>query len=260
MRFKRSIILILQLTVIGILSGGCSEPLTLWPLFGETERVAVEHQFLGTSVEKRPIECMILGNGDDVVLILATIHGDEPAGTKLVYKLSEHIQKNPHLLEERKVLLVPIVNPDGMKNFTRSNARGIDLNRNFSTKNRVNNLISGQTPLSEPESQILEELILEYKPNRIISIHQPFGCIDYDGPAEDLANMIAARTDLPVEKLGAKAGSLGSFTGVDLGIPTITLELKADDHHLNKKKLWQLYGQSLIQSVVYPNTIEQMGK
>ncbi|MHC4187851.1 MAG: DUF2817 domain-containing protein [Planctomycetota bacterium] len=261
MYFKRRILIILQLIAISFMLGGCTEPIRIWPLFGEAKTaIAVEKQVVGKSVEDRPIECIVLGNGEDTTFIIATIHGDEPAGTKLVYKLSEHLQQNPELLEGRKVILLPIANPDGMVHKTRGNFRGIDLNRNFSTANRLNNEIHGYSPLSEPETQIIEQIINEYKPERIVSIHQPFGCIDYDGPGEDLANMIGELTDLPVEKLGARAGSLGSFTGVDLGIPTITLELNPYDHIFKETTLWRKYGDSLIQSIVYPDPVQEMGK
>jgi protein MpaA len=261
MRLQKRIILILHFIAISLFVGGCAEPIKIWPFYVEPEiPISVEKHVVGKSVENRPIECIILGSGEDTIFILATIHGDEPAGKKLVNVLSGHLQKNPELLEGRKVILLPIANPDGLAHNTRNNVRGIDLNRNFSTKNRLNNELHGHSPLSEPESQIIEQLITEYKPNRIVSIHQPYGCIDYDGPAENLADMIAELTDLPVDKLGAKSGSLGSFSGVDLGIPTITLELKENDHKFNKRTLWKLYGDSLIQSILYPNSIQQTGK
>ncbi|MHC4131691.1 MAG: DUF2817 domain-containing protein [Planctomycetota bacterium] len=261
MYFKRRIFIFLHLIAISLLLGGCAEPIKIWPLFGEPKTsTSVENFVIGKSVEGRPIECIILGSGEDTTFIIATIHGDEPAGTKLVYKLSEHLQKNPELLEGRKVILLPVANPDGIVHKTRENIRGIDLNRNFSTTNRMNNEIHGYSPLSEPETQIIEQIINKYKPERIVSIHQPFGCIDYDGPGEDLANMIGELTDLPVEKLGARSGSLGSFTGVDLGVPTITLELNPYDHIYKQQTLWRKYGDSLIQSIVYPDPVQQMGK
>ena len=34
------------------------------------------------------------------------------------------------------------------------------------------------------------QLICHHFPHRIISIHQPLACIDYDGPAEPLARAI----------------------------------------------------------------------
>jgi len=261
MYIKRRIIIILYLLSFSLFIAGCSESVKFWPFSGASKTlIPVEKFVAGKSVENRPIECTILGIGEDTTFILATIHGDEPAGTKLVYKLSEYLHEKPNLLQGRKVILLPVANPDGMAHKTRENIRGIDLNRNFFTKNRVNNTNHGVFALSEPESQIIEKLIRKYEPNRIISIHQPFACIDYDGPGKELANMLAELTDLPVEKLGARSGSLGSFTGVDLGIPTITLELKPYDHFLSRQTLWHRYGDSLIQAITYPEPIQRMSK
>ena len=47
---------------------------------------------VGNSVENRPIEMVVLGSGGDVVLIIATIHGNEPAGTPLVRRLTDLVR------------------------------------------------------------------------------------------------------------------------------------------------------------------------
>jgi len=226
---------------------------------------AVHRGIVGTSVENRPIECFVVGQGWDVTFILATIHGDEPAGTPLVRQMAEHLAGHPNLLQGRKVVLLPLANPDGMARNTRLNARGVDLNRNFSATNRTNSTLHGLVGLSEPEARIIEQLIRQYAPDRIISIHQltdtgpealsnrvPKGCIDYDGPAKALANRMAEYCDLPVEKLGVRSGSLGSYAGLTLGIPIITLELPRYAHRLDSELLWQRYGQMLIAAVTYP--------
>ena len=74
---------------------------------------------------------------------------------------------------------------------------------------------------------------------------QPISCIDYDGPAEELARAMAAVCGLPVRKLGVRAGSLGSYAGVDLGIPIITIELPGSASRLDADELWQRYGAAL---------------
>ena len=63
----------------------------------------------GRSVLKRPIVYQTLGSGPDVVLIMATIHGNEPAGTPLVRHLSKYLKQNTHLLEGRTVVLHQVV-------------------------------------------------------------------------------------------------------------------------------------------------------
>jgi protein MpaA len=221
-------------------------------LLGE---LVVQRRIVGRSVENRPIECLMFGEGKDVILILASIHGNEPAGTPLVRSLEEHLQRHPQLLQGRRLVLLPVANPDGLAHNRRHNARGIDLNRNFATNNRINSPTSGYRALSEPEARVIERLIRQFSPDRIVSIHQPLACIDYDGPAHLLATRMAQHCNLPVKKLGAKPGSLGSYAGLRLGIPTITLELPGRASRLNRQSLWQRYGAALVAAIVYPDSV-----
>ena len=233
-----------------------------------TTLIPPQKQIAGKSVEGRPIMYSGLGQGSDVTFIMAAIHGDEPAGTSLVNYLLEYLNRHPELLLGRKVVILPIANPDGLAKKTRFNANKVDLNRNFFAENRINDANTGPSALSEPEAHIINELILQYNPERIISIHQvvdtgpqglatliPTGCIDYDGPGQMLANHIAQYCDLPVKKLGARPGSLGSYAGVELGIPIITFEMQKNDSNLNTEMLWQKYGKALLAAILYPNPI-----
>jgi protein MpaA len=211
----------------------------------------------GVSVEKRPIEYQVIGRGPEVIFIMATIHGDEPAGIPIVKQLAEYLQNNEQgFLNGRTVVLLPVANPDGLAKNTRYNANGVDLNRNFAAQNRINNGEFGFTPLSEPESYIIRQIILQYKPERIVSIHQPYACIDYDGPGRTLAEHMAKYCDLPIKKLGANPGSLGSYAGETLGIPIITFEMQGHDSNLSPRVLWHKYGQALLAAIIYPEPVE----
>jgi len=217
-------------------------------------RLARQH-LIGRSVQGKPILVQIAGQGTDTVLIMGAIHGDEPASATLVEQLAAYLQDNPQLLTGQRVLLLPVANPDGYAARTRVNARGIDLNRNFETANRVDNSTNGLRPLTEPESQALQSLIKDYAPSRIVSVHQPLNCIDYDGPGQAIAARMAQESDMEVRKLGAKPGSLGSYTGEILGIPTITLELPLEANTMAEAALWQKYGKALLAAILYPERV-----
>jgi protein MpaA len=208
----------------------------------------------GRTVNNRLIEYSVHGTGSQTVLILGAIHGSEPTSAILVGELQEYLVKKPQpaFLTTRRVVLVPVANPDGLAEGIRSNADGVDLNRNFPTANRVNSLQFGLQSLTEPESQVLTRLIDQYKPARIVSVHQPLACIDYDGPALELAEQMAQAANLPVRKLGAMPGSLGSFAGETLGIPIITFELPPGTEKLDERVLWELYKQALFIAIEYP--------
>ncbi len=230
---------------------GCHGPYT--PSIIPAHQVNLRHEVIGYSVQNRQVDLFTLGSGPDKTLIIATIHGNEDAGTPLVYRLIDHLKARPKLLETRTVQIVPLANPDGYDLRTRGNANGIDLNRNFPAANRENNAVNGPSGLSEPESALLYELILAHRPARIVSIHQPLNCLDYDGPGTEIAEAMAAFCDLPVKKLGSRPGSLGSFAGVEQNIPIITMELLKEDGKLTATQLWETYGEALQAAITYPD-------
>jgi len=205
----------------------------------------------GRSVRNRPIEYSVYGTGTQTVLILGAIHGDEPAGATLVRELQNYLLSLPSPLDLARVVVLPIANPDGLARRTRCNANGVDLNRNFPTLNRINCAQFGFEALSEPESRAIKGLIDQYKPSRIVSVHQPLGCVDYDGPAQDLAQALSSVSGLPVRKIGAMPGSLGSYAGETLNIPIITFELPAAPEPLDSDVLWSRYKQTLLTAITY---------
>ncbi|MDM8522472.1 DUF2817 domain-containing protein [Desulfococcaceae bacterium HSG8] len=211
----------------------------------------IKHYTVGRSVEDRPIDCHIIGEGEDVTFILASIHGDEKAGVNLAVRLVQHLEKHYYLLKGRKVVIIPVANPDGRALQIRYNARGVDLNRNFTALNRINCSRFGMVEFSEPETRIIDWIIQEHSPDRIVSIHGPLACVDYDGPGRELAYRMADRCGLPVLKLGAKPGSFGSYAGETLGIPIITFELPGEADDQPREYVWELYRDALIEAVTY---------
>ena len=260
MNKKWSIILTVCTLFTVLVFAGCHGP-TSYPEIIKappTPEIALppQRRIVGTSIQRRPIMCLVFGQGPDVTFIMASIHGNEHAGTPLVRRLVEYLKQHPYLLTGRTVVLLPVANPDGMAHNSRFNAHGVDLNRNFAAANRLNNRQTGHTALSEPEARAIDQLIRQYAPDRIVSIHQPLACIDYDGPGLTLAIRMAQYCDLPIKKLGAKPGSLGSYAGFTLRIPIITVELLPGDTALGPERLWQRYGKALIAAIVYPDTVK----
>ena len=244
--------------LFGVLAfAGCVKPVSYPEIVGELPTVVLpsRYRIVGTSIQRRPIMCLELGDGSDVTFIMATIHGNEAAGTPLVRRLAWYLRERPAMLNRRKVVLMAVANPDGMVYNSRYNAKGVDLNRNFVAANRVNSKETGLTALSEPEARVIRQLILEYTPDRIVSIHQPLNCIDYDGPARMLADRMGQYCALPVKKLGARPGSLGSYAGVTLGIPIVTFEMLPADSQLNSDALWGKYGRAMLAAILYPDPV-----
>lgn len=173
------------------------------------------------------------------ILFIGGIHGDEYAAISLTYLWLQTLLK-----QETETgyhwLFLPLANPDGLfqSPATRPNANSVDLNRNFPSpdwdelalrtwKNHYHKnkrRYPGPYANSEPETQWLVELIERFQPNAIISIHAPYGLLDYDGPEHAQPNKIG---HLKHRALGTYPGSLGRYAGEHLNIPVLTLELKS---------------------------------
>jgi len=208
-----------------------------------------QYRIVGRSVEGRPILIRVVGEGKEVTFILAGIHGDERAGTSLVRRLAGYLDDHSDRVRDKTILLLPLANPDARAKETRENARSVDVNRNFPADNRVAAPQSGPWALSEPESRAIYRILREYRPERVVSLHQPLGCVDYDGPAEELAGRMSGACGLPVRQLGARPGSLGSYLSQVRGVPIITLELLESDSGLSEDELWSRYGAALLVAV-----------
>ncbi|HRK31520.1 MAG TPA: M14 family murein peptide amidase A [Tepidisphaeraceae bacterium] len=211
-----------------------SEPAASSPAVATPPRPQNRREVIGTSVEGRSIEVEVFGNGSPTILILGGIHGDEPTSVDCTRGLIAHLRANPALVSGRTVAIIEVANPDGYARRTRTNARGIDCNRNFPARNfqpgGSRAARGGTQPASEPETRAILAAMAKFRPKHMISIHSIRGDRqqnNYDGPGEALARAMTAHNGYPVTaNIGYPTpGSLGSYAGGDLAIPIITLEL-----------------------------------
>lgn len=208
----------------------------------------------GHSVGNRPLvqrDYAETRHGARRVLLIGAIHGDEPAATKLVFDWMRRIEAAP----ERPVRwrVAPCVNPDGVlaDKPTRVNAHGVDLNRNFPTADWPTRALAywtshtkrdprrypGSGANSEPETRWLVEQIREFQPDAIVSVHAPYGVLDYDGPKDPPKRL----GFLQLQPLGVYPGSLGGYAGLNLRTPVITLELPESFRAPNDVQSLQLW-------------------
>jgi protein MpaA len=213
-------------------------------------RTAAREEVIGMSVEGRPLTCYWFGTAGTLWFIKASIHGTEGEGTPLTQRLMEWLEAHPEAWQGRRVVVMPVANPDGLAAGKRFNARGVDLNRNFPAGNREDKARFGHEALSEPEGRALHDFILRAQPDVIVAIHQPLDCVDYDGPepARALAERLSRTTGLGLKKLGARPGSLGAWFGETLGRPILTLELPRTAVP-DPDKVWRDYGPGLVDLV-----------
>lgn len=182
--------------------------------------------FLPGSARRTPFRVMLIGG----------IHGDEFSSVSISFQWMKKLRSER--LQPFHWRVIPAANPDGLlaaPKATRVNASGVDLNRNFSTPDWLTDAhgywkrvthsdprrFPGSAPLSEPETRWLTAQIREFKPDAIVSLHAPFGVLDFDGPLDPPQKFGYLR----LQPLGIYPGSLGNYAGITLGVPTITLEL-----------------------------------
>ncbi|MBF0472082.1 MAG: murein peptide amidase A [Gammaproteobacteria bacterium] len=170
------------------------------------------------------------------VLLIGGIHGDEYSSVSIVFKWMQTLDTHHSGLFHWKV--IPLLNPDGLlqKRSQRMNARGVDLNRNFPThdwhrlskdywENRTRKnprRYPGSDPLSEPETRWLHQLVIAFQPDVIVSVHAPFGLLDFDGKSKPPQRL----GDLNLHQLGVYPGSMGNYAGIERDIPVVTIELR----------------------------------
>jgi protein MpaA len=172
-----------------------------------------------------------LGQGPRQVLWIGGIHGNEREGRVATDELAAAFLAHPEAPERVTLTLVEDANPDGSASNRRGNARGVDLNRNFPATNYRARAARGTEALSQPETRALHDLIEALDPDLVLVAHSwPDACfINHDGPARELAERFAETSGWPVREsseLHATPGSLGSWVGLTLGRPILTIEYR----------------------------------
>ncbi len=170
------------------------------------------------------------------ILVIGGTHGDELTSVSTAYKWISNLNRFHSGLFHWH--LAPALNADAIlkRPATRPNTNGVDINRNLPTpdwgkqsalrweklsKNSRKN--PGKSAASEPETQWIMHEIATFKPDAIVSIHAPYGILDFDSPQLNNAPKNFGRLQLNL--LGTYPGSLGNYAGIQRKIPVLTLEL-----------------------------------
>ena len=182
----------------------------------------------GHSVEERPVVVEHFGEEGPVLFVLSAIHGDERLA--VIYGERFRTELNAGFASRHgiQVVFMQATNPDGIEAYSRHNANGIDLNRNFPTANFNPGGPGGDTALSEPEAEAIRDAVDASGLTSVLTLHCCVPGFDYDGPGGELAQVMSEAMDpdhrFDVLDLGAASGSLGSYVGLEMERPIITVE------------------------------------
>ncbi len=185
----------------------------------------------GYSSQKIPIIAYQFGVQGPEVLVLGGVHGNEPEGVMLAHFLvDKYSQRFSHRL---RLTIIPSFNIDGVLLGKRQNANSVDLNRNLPTNDWTKNhsdpkYFPGFIANSESENQALVEFIKNHKLKFILSLHSWYPLININGSCEEEANILKKMTGYEIKKdIGYPTpGCLGTYSGLEREIPTITYEVE----------------------------------
>ena len=191
----------------------------------------MQYFLLGRSSNGLAIDAITFGRNGRHVFILGGVHGDEVEGVALAKSLISDFDRSFDY--SLKVTILPCLNVDGLLAGTRQNANGVDLNRNLPTRDwdpgSFNDRYSpGVKANSEIENQILIEFIESNSVDFILSLHSfSRTLLNVNGSCDPFSRVISELTNLPIEEsIGYPTpGCLGTYTGLERNIPTITYEL-----------------------------------
>lgn len=141
----------------------------------------------GRCSDGRPIYSLNIGDESSPTMFFgAAIHGWEWENAYGLLRLAEVLCENPKVegLDTRRLhfKILPVQNPGGFDRFTRQNARGVDLNRNFDCNWKAFRYAQdvqtpwdynykGTEPASERETQVVQSIIDRYIPLCVIDFH-----------------------------------------------------------------------------------------
>ncbi|MGO3183727.1 MAG: M14 family metallopeptidase [Aequorivita sp.] len=131
----------------------------------EDYKTAHEVSVVGYSEQGLSIPLVKIGAGPKVILGWSQMHGNESTTTKALFDFLKFVSQKDFFQKEIKnflnnytLYLLPILNPDGAKLYTRENANQVDLNRDAQN-------------LSQSESRCLRKVFDDLKPQLCLNLH-----------------------------------------------------------------------------------------
>lgn len=199
---------------------------------------------IGSSVKGRAIVAYSFGSGPNTILFTGAIHGSEPSSYTTMQAWAQYLQAHGDIVPaDKRVVIVPNTNPDGVAARSRNNSRNVNLGRNFPTKNWSASIETasgtlptggGTSPGSEPEAAALIKLTRQLRPRLEVSFHAQGRLVgankfkDSTAIGDIYAKTVGYRTiyyDAEAVMGYPMTGEYEDWMGEEMGIPAILIEL-----------------------------------
>ena len=199
---------------------------------------------IGYSVRGRAIVAYTFGTGGTTILYSAGIHGNEPSSVTTMQAWVTYLQYNAYKIPaDKKVVVVPNMNPDGIATGSRNNVNNVNLARNYPAGNWRPDIDTasgtlptggGAAPGSEPETQAGLAITRQLRPRLSVSFHaqgslvgaNQFGDSTAIGTQYAKTVGYASMIGNAEEVMGYSiTGEYEQWMGEELGTPAILIEL-----------------------------------
>lgn len=221
---------------------------------------------IGSSVESRGITAYSFGTGPSKIVFVGGTHGDEKSSVQILTRWIDQLELNPNRIPAHQtIVVIPNLNPDGYAANRRTNANGVDLNRNFPSNSWKSGVTmpdksywpngGGTAPLSEPESRALANYITAQAPRLVLTYHAAGDIVQPNGGGDStpIASEYAKKST--VGYLGASqtgtffeydtTGAFEDWLNDKYGWPALLIELKSrtsNDYSGHQNALWYIAG------------------
>lgn len=199
---------------------------------------------IGSSVQGRPLTAHYFGNGATTILFTGGIHGEERSAQQTMQAWVEYLMVNGYKIPaDKRVVVVPNLNPDGIARGTRNNANNVNLGRNYPSANWKASIETssgvlptggGASPGSEPETKAMMTLTRQLQPRLEVSFHAQGRLVGANKVSDSVAigDIYANTVGYNTMYHNAEAvmgysitGEYEEWMGETMGIPAILIEL-----------------------------------
>lgn len=221
---------------------------------------------IGSSVNGRSIIGYKFGSGGSTVVFVGGLHGTERSSKRTLDAWIDELDANfGRIPTDKTIVVIPNSNPDGYARGSRTNARNVDLNRNFPSNDWTKDVYQpgnvllenggGLNPLSEPESANLASYIQSVSPSLVLTYHAVARTVIYNGSGNSasLASMYGNHTGFGVSSSSHEdgifayptTGEFETWLHDKLGIPTLLIEnatQNSNEFNTHRNAMWAVIG------------------